>query len=43
MQQITYSDRLHPQECSNLQTINRFIAQIPGPIAAITKYQAEWV
>ena len=37
MPQITYSDRLHPQECSNLQTINRFIAQISEPITAITK------
>ena len=26
MPQITYSDQLHPQECSNLQTMNRFIA-----------------
>ena len=38
--QITHSDRLHPQECSNLQTINRFIAQITEPITAIRK---EWV
>lgn len=37
MPQVTYSDRLHPNECSNLQTINKFIAQISEPITAITK------
>ena len=40
MPQITYSDRLHPQECSNLQTINKFIPQISEPITAITKLPA---
>ena len=43
MSQITYSDRLHPLECNNHQTINRFLRRFRNRLLLFQNCQAEWV
>ena len=42
MSQITYWDRLHPLECSNLQTINRFLHRFRNRLLLLQNCQVEW-